>query len=228
MKKLLTVISTAAIFLSATTTAFAGGESNCQVIYGGGEVCQTQVKYTINKLVQKPGKGGGDYVDNLTLNDPRLSPGENVNFKFVIENTGNTDIQNLNVVDNFPKYLTFVAGVGNTNTGASTINFVVGTLKAGQKVEYTITAKAADANSLPANQAVTCVTNNVTATSPDGQQASDNSQVCIEKSVLGTTTTPQVLEKPTIKTIPSTGPEMAYLFGLIPTGLAGFFIKKKS
>jgi uncharacterized repeat protein (TIGR01451 family) len=228
MKKLLGLILAAVISLTVAGTISAAGTSNCQIVYGGGEVCQEQIKFTINKLVQKPGKGGGDYVDNLTVNDPRLTPGQNVNFKIVIENTGNSDIKNLNVVDRFPQYLSFVAGVGNANAGASEVNFVIGELKKGQKVEYVITAKAADANSLPNNQAVTCVTNNVRATSPDGQEASDNSQVCIEKQVLGVTPAPQIMEKPQVEKIPSTGPELAYLFGLIPTGLAGIYLKRKT
>ena len=73
----------ALLFASTGSALAAGSESNCQVIYGGGEVCETKVKFTINKLVQNPGKGG-NYVENLNINDPRLKPGQNVNFKIVI------------------------------------------------------------------------------------------------------------------------------------------------
>jgi uncharacterized repeat protein (TIGR01451 family) len=179
-------------------------------------------------LVQKPGKGGGDFVENLTVNDPRYSPNQNVNFKIVVQNTGNTEIKNLNVLDRFPEHLTFVGGVGNTNVGAREINFVVGSIPAGQKVEYVITAKTATEANLPANQAVTCVTNNVTATATDGSTANDNSQLCIEKQVLGATPTPVIQQKPQVKNIPATGPEMGILFGLAPLGLAGFYLRKKT
>lgn len=216
----------AVLALTFVPQALASGESNCQIVYGGGQVCQNQVKFTINKLVQKPGptKGGGDFVENMTVNDPRFAPNQNVNFKIVVENTGNTDISNLNVVDTFPQFLTFVAGVGNTNAGGSQINFVIGSLKAGQKLEYVITVKTASDSQLPANQTITCVTNNVVATSSDGSQASDNSQLCIEKNIV--VATPQILEKPFVKTIPSTGPEMGALFALIPAGALGVFINK--
>jgi uncharacterized repeat protein (TIGR01451 family) len=227
MKKLFGLIFVLALSLGVVTNVFAAGTSNCQFIYGGGEVCEEQLKFTINKLVQKVNKGG-EYVENLTINDPRIGPGQNVNFKIVIENTGNTDIKNLNVVDTFPQFLSFVSGVGNASAGAKQVNFVVGELKKGQKVEYVLTAKAADASALPNNQAVTCVTNNVKATSTDGQEASDNAQVCIEKQVLGATPAPQVFDKPQMKQLPPTGPELAYLFGLIPTGIAGFYLKKKA
>ena len=229
MKKLTSIAFAAALLLSVAGTAFAaGGSSNCQGVYGGGEVCQTQVKFTINKLVQMPGKGGGDFVENMGVNDPRFSPGQNVNFKIVITNTGRADITNLNVVDTFPQFVTFVAGVGNSNVGASQINFVVGSLPQGKSVEYVITGKIADEGNLPNNQAVTCVTNNVSATTSDGQKASDNAQLCIEKNVLGATPGPQIFNKQQVQNIPSTGPELGYLFGLIPTGALGFYLKRKS
>ncbi len=224
MKKLVSLLFAGILFASVATNAYAGGESNCQPVYGGGQVCQNNIKFTINKLVQSPTKGG-NYVENLTINDPRYQAGQNVNFKVSITNSGNTEIDNLNVVDNFPQFLTFVAGVGSTNVGASKINFVVGKISAGQTLDYIITAKAADADKLPANQAVTCVTNNVVATAPDGSNASDNSQVCIEKITVSPT--PEIMAKPMIKNVPATGPETDILFGLVSTGAIGMFLRKK-
>ncbi len=228
MNKLFSLLIGAILFFTVSQTAYAAGESNCQIVYGGGEVCEEQVKFTINKLVQKPGKGNANYVENLNVGDPRYNPAQDVNFKIVIENTGDRDIENLNVTDTFPQFLTFVAGVGNTNKGASQINFIVGKLEKGKKVEYTITAKTADADKLPSNQAITCVINNVKAVSSNGSQAEDNSQLCIEKQVLGAVPTPQIFEKPTVKQIPATGPEMAALFGLIPMGAAGIYLRRKA
>ena len=227
MKKLFAILFTLALLAVSTVgNVSAAGNSNCEVVYGGGEVCNKEVKFTINKMVQKPTKGG-DFVENLTINDTRFQPSQNVNFKIVIKNTGDSDITNLNVVDNFPQFLTFVSGVGNSTAGSSKVNFVIPTLKKGDSVEYVITAKTADASTLPSNQAVTCVTNNVVATSADGATASDNSQICIEKTIVGTPT-PVIFSKPTVKTVPATGPEMGILAGLIPTGLAGFFIRRKT
>ena len=228
MNKLFSLLLGAVLLFSVSQTAYAAGESNCQIIYGGGEVCEEQVKFTINKLVQKPGKGGGDYVENLNIGDPRYTSNQNVNFKIVIENTGDRDIENLNVTDTFPQFLTFVAGVGNTNKGASQINWTIGKLERGKKAEYVITAKTANDDKLPKNQAITCVINNVKAVSSDGSQAEDNSQLCIEKQVLGTVTTPQIFDKPSAKQIPATGPEMLALFGLVPMGAAGIYLRRKA
>lgn len=228
MRKIASLILSIAALAVFANSSFAAGQSNCQIIYGGGEVCEEQVKFTINKLVQKPGKGGSDFVENLTIADPRFAPNQNVNFKIVIENTGNRDIENLNVTDTFPQFLTFVAGVGNTNVGASQINFVIGKLEKGKKLEFVITAKTAQEGSLPANQAITCVVNNVKVVSPDGSKAEDNAQVCIEKQVLGAVPTPQIFEKPTVKQIPATGPELALLAALIPMGAAGIYLRRKA
>ena len=229
MRKITSLLLSIAALAIVASPSFSAGESNCQIVYGGGEVCPPkQVKFVINKLVEKPGKGGGNFVENLTINDPRFAPNQNINFKIIIENTGNTDITDLNVADTFPEFLSFVAGVGNTNVGAKQINFIVGKLEKGKKMEFLITAKTAEADKLPSNQAITCVTNNVRATAPDGVSADDNAQGCIEKQVLGAQPTPQIFEKPAIKELPPTGPELGLLAALIPTGLAGIYLRRKA
>lgn len=224
MKSFLTIIFTALLALSVAGVAYASGESNCQPVYGGGEVCQKQIKFTINKLVGSPTKGG-NFVENLTVNDPRYSAGAEIPFKITITNTGNTEITNLSVVDTFPQYLTFLSGAGVNTKGSSQINFTVEKIAAGQTLEYVITAKAADAGNLPANQAITCVVNKVSATTQDGNTANDNAQVCIEKPIV--TPTPVILPKPMVKQIPSTGPETDILLGLVSTGALGYFIRRK-
>lgn len=226
MKKvILTLLIATAFMLVREANA---GTSSCQIVYGGGQVCEEQVKFTINKLAQKPGKGGGDFVENLSINDPRLAANQNVNFKIIIENTGNRDIENLNVTDTFPQFLSFVAGPGTAKEGDKTAGFVVGKLEKGKKIELLITARTASENALPSSQTVTCVVNNVKGVAPDGSVAEDNSQVCIERSILGAVPTPQIFEKPTVKQIPATGPELIGLAALIPMGLAGIYLRRKA
>ena len=197
-------------------------------MYGGGEVCpEKQVKFTINKLVQTSGKGG-EFIENLTTGDPKFATGQNVNFKIVVENTGDSDITNLNVVDEFGEFLTFVAGVGNANQGAKQITFVVGTLKKGEKREFIITAKTAEQGLLPANQTVTCTQNMVKASVSEGSVAQDSAQICIEKQILGITPAPQILEKQKVKEIPATGPELLGLAALAPLGALGIYLRRKA
>lgn len=222
----LTVLAMGVLVLASASSVLASGESNCQTVYGGGEVCNPQIKFTISKLVQVPGKGGGSYVDNLGVNDIKFATDQDATFKIVIKNTGNADIKNISVVDTFPQYLTFVAGVGSTNKGASKISFNIGLIKKGETKEYLITSHTAKENELPNNQAVTCVINNVRATDNNGGVAEDNSQICIQKNILDVPG-PIVYKTLPPKEIPSTGPEMLGLIGLIPTGLTGIYLRRK-
>lgn len=229
MKKILiSLFAAGLLFANITSSAIAAGESNCQVVYGGGEICNPQIKFTINKMVQKPGKGGGDFVDNLTLNDPKFFANQTVSFKVIVENTGNTTITNLSVVDTFPNFVTFVAGSGSFDKNNNTLTFNIGTLEAGKKAEFIINGKIFEEKNLPNNQAVTCVTNNVKAKDSSSSEASDSSQFCIEKNVLGAAPTPEIFVKIPPKSIPATGPEMLPLLGLIPAGITGFYLRRKS
>lgn len=213
---ILTILSLA--FVGAVSPAFA----DCQPVYGGGQTC-TSFNFTVNKTVQVPGKGGGNYVDNLGVNDAKYSPSQNVNYQVTVTNTGTQTIPTLNVSDVFPQFITFVSGVGNYNQSNNTLNFTVNNLEAGKSVTYILTAKTADANSLPNNQGIACVINQVSGTDQNGQTQSDSSQLCIQKAVLAA-----VAPAPKIVTTPATGPEMLPLLALLPGGLAGFIIRKKS
>lgn len=203
------------IFLGATSMAQAAG-SDCQIIYGGGETCPKTVTFTIDKKVQKPTKGG-EYVDNLTVNDARYQVGQDIVFKVTVQNTGTQKV-NLSVVDTLPGLLTFVSGGGYDKASNTVSNAVA--LEAGQSKELTIVAKSQE----PSNAGTTCVTNAVKATDTTGVTADDSAQVCIEKGQV----TPKVFTQVPPKSIPSTGPELFTLIGLIPAGAAGFYLRKKA
>ena len=229
MKKILNFV-----ILTVFSLALAGGLSpafaECQPLYGGGQSCVTNFSFTINKLVQVPGKGNGQYVDNLSVNDPKYSPSQNVNYQIVVTNTGSNTIPTLTVNDTFPQFITFVSGAGNYNKSNNTLNFTINNLEAGKSVTYVLTAKTTDANTLP-NQGIICnpdqVTNRVSAADSNGNTDSDSSQVCIQKNVLGATP-PPVLPAPKIVATPATGAEMLPLLGLIPGALGGLILRKKS
>ncbi len=222
MKKLFAIIFTSLLALSITSTAFASGDSACQPVYGGGEVCQNNFKFTINKMVQSPTKGG-NYVENLTVNDVHYAPSTNIIFKITIKNTGDSDITNLNVTDTLPQYLTYVSGLANATSSGNNISFVVNKLTPGQSVDYILATKVSDVGSL--TKTITCPVNKVSATAKDGSTATDESQVCIEKSSV--TPTPAIMQKPPVTNIPSTGPETDILLGLITSGALGLFLRKK-
>ena len=220
MKKILNFI-VLTVFSLALAGAVSPAFADCQSVYGGGQTCN--FNYTINKLVQVPGKGGGQYVDNLSINDPKYSPSQNANYEIVVTNTGNNTIPTLTINDTFPQFVTFVSGVGNYNINTNTLTFTITNINPGQSLTYLLTAKTADANTLPNNEGVICVINQVSATDQNGQVQSDSSQLCIQKNVL-----PAVAPAPKIVATPATGPEMLPLLALLPGGLGGLLLRKKS
>lgn len=212
--------TTSLLLIGSASLAGAAGTSNCQIIYGGGEVCPPQVKFTIDKKVQKPTKGG-EFVDNLSVNDEKFNPGQTVSFQVVVKNTGEQEIT-LTVSDMLPSHLDYVSGGTFDANGKKVTNSV--TLKAGESKTYTIVAKVVDASVLPANQSVICVTNVARATESNGAVAEDNAQLCIEKGVATAVVQPVV----PAKSIPNTGPEALLLFLLPPIGAAGLYLRRKT
>lgn len=212
-------------FISAVATA--AGNSNCQVIYGGGEVCDRNIEFSLEKYVQKANKGG-EYVENLNTNDPRFSANQEVSFKIVVKNVGQNTIESMTVTDTLPQYVTFVSGAGNYDKNTNKISFTIQNLAKNEQKEFIIVTKIVDENALPTDKAISCVVNNVTAVENSGTSAKDSSQFCIEKQVVTAKPTPQVYDKTPVKNIPNTGPEMLPLFGLIPAGLAGIALRRKN
>lgn len=225
MNKFLLTLSLTGLILAGTltpTSAFA----ECTQTYGGSQSCTSTNEFSIEKLVQRPNKAG-EYVGNLSINDAKYSPSNNVSFKIVVKNTGGAEISNLTVSDKFPQFLSFVSGTGSfdANTGTLTIN--VGTLKAGESKTFVVTGKLADANLMPSDQGVICLINQASATNEEGATNTANSQFCVQKQVLGSQ--PQVFTtKGGLTSTPATGPEMLPLMSLIPGALGGFYLRKKS
>ena len=223
MKKILAIIL---LTLLVTALKPQTVSADCSQIYGGGENCTTSYSFSLEKFVLKPGKGGGNFVNSMSINDPRYSPKQNVSFQIVVKNTGSQTIPNVSVVDSFPNLLSFVSGPGNFDNSTKKLSFNIVNLAAGQNVKYTVTGKLADSNLMP-NEGMFCLSNQVTGTDDSGDINSASSQFCVEKPVLGVKT-PQVLPAPKVTKTPATGPEMLPLLALLPGGLAGFILRRKS
>lgn len=226
MKKFLNTILISGLLLGALSVAPSQALADCQAIYGGGQVCTTNFSFTIEKMVQRPGKGGGDFVDNLSINDARYSPSDTVNFKILVKNTGTQTIPTITVVDTFPQFINFVSGPGTYDSNTKTLTFAVNNLGAGQSQTYDVSGKVSDSSLLPSDQGVICLINNAKGTDNNGITDSRNSQFCVQKTV--TSTTPQVIGTSTVTSTPATGPEMLPLLALIPGGLGGLILRKKS
>jgi uncharacterized repeat protein (TIGR01451 family) len=210
-------------------TAFADGVQNCQAIYGGGQVCPPQVSFNIHKQVQNPtqglpaGRQGGQFVDNLSINDPHYLPSQTVPFQVTITNTGNSTLKNVNVVDTFPQFISYFSGSGNFDSNKNTLSFKLDSLDVGKSQTFSIVGKTSDAKFLPSNQNTVCVINQAQATDQNGVAQNSSSQVCIEIQA-----PPKVFENIPMKQTPPTGPEDLPLLALIPTAAAGIFLRIKS
>lgn len=212
------------LFMVSATPAMADNSGYgvpCNTTYGS--PCESK-NIIVNKMVQNP--QNGDFVDNLGMNDPKFGPMQNVNFRITVTNTGNVLLQDVDVVDTLPSYVTFASGAGDFDTNTKKLRFHVKDLKAGESRSFTITAKTVAANDLPSNQGITCVTNSVFA-GANGMESTDNAQFCIQTKVT-TKGGMQVFPAPSITKTPATGPEMAYLLGLIPMGSLGYFLRRKT
>lgn len=225
MNKFLLNISLTGIILGATlmpSSAFA----ECTQNYGGSQSCTSSNAFSVEKMVLKPGTS--DYVDNLSINDPKYSPSNTVSFKIIVKNTGSSDISKLTVSDKFPQFVSFATGNGNFDSNTGTLSFDVTNLKAGEVRTFIVTGKLADANLMPSDQGIICLINQAQATDTNGATNTSNSQFCVQKNVLGTSQPQVFTTKGGLTTTPATGPEMLPLIGLIPSGLGGLLLRKRS
>jgi uncharacterized repeat protein (TIGR01451 family) len=203
-------------------------DTSCQPIYGGGQTCATTGNININKTVLNPQTN--QFVDNLNINDPRYQPGSTVTFQIAVTNTGSSNISRMQVSDVFPQYLTFSSGTGNFDSNTKTLTFEVDNLAVNEVRNFTILGKVVDSSQIPLAQgSVVCVVNQATATNLDNnsQTGQDNAQFCIEK-IAAVTGFPTFPSTTTITTTPSTGPEAFVLIGLLPTGFAGWVLRRKA
>ena len=218
MKKLLFSL----LLLSFASVLPGKAYADCTQIYGGGQTCSTSFSFSLQKFVQVPGLS--NFVNNLSINDPKFSMSQTANFQLIVTNTGSQNISSVTIVDTFPQFVSFVAGPGSFNNSNNTLTFVVNNLNVGQSQTFNLSGKIASAN-VP--QGITCVVNQASGTDNNGDTNTASSQLCIQ-NVVNVIPTPVLLPVPQVKTTPPTGPEMLPLLALIPGGLAGLFLRKKS
>ena len=213
------------LFLFTALTFFLPNKAfaDCQALYGGGQTC-TSYSFSLQKFVQVPNQSWNDFVNNLSINDPKFSMSQTVNFRLIVTNTGSNNISSVTIVDTFPQFVSFVSGPGSFNNSNNTLTFVVNNLNVGRSQTFNLSGKIANSG-VP--QGITCVVNQAAGTDNNGDTNTASSQLCIQ-NVVNVTPTPVVLSAAIVKTTPATGPEMLPLFGLIPAALGGLFLRKKS
>jgi uncharacterized repeat protein (TIGR01451 family) len=193
----------------------------CQPIYGGGQTCVTVGQISIRKLVSHPQTG--TFVENLTINDPKFAPNQNVTFQIIITNSTGSTINRAVVKDVLPQFVNFVSGPGSFDQNTKTLTFEAVNLLPNESRSFTFQARVVAENQLP--QDITCVVNQATFTA-DSMQAQDNAQLCIQKSVAVTKGGLPVAPPSKVTVTPPTGPEMLPLIGLLPAGIGGWFLRR--
>lgn len=168
----------------------------------------------IDKMVAKPNTD--EYVDNLSVSDPRFAASQDVWFRVKVKNTSNQDITNVEVKDYVPSYLEPLQGPGTWDANTRIITWNAGDFAVDEEKAYYLKMAVYSQNDLPADKGLFCIVNKVDAHS-DNTYDDDTSQLCIEKKVAGVTT------------VPSAGPEMGIILlsGELLALSAGLFINKK-
>ena len=173
--------------------------SNIPVYAGcGGQYESPCYSYSIlvDKMVQKPGTS--DYVDNLSVSDPRYKPSEYVMFKVTIKNTSTTTFGGMTAKDYVPDYLTPAEGPGTFDSSTRIISWDAGAFAVDEQKTYYFKMQVNSQANLPTDKGLFCVINKAEASS-NTTYDDDSSQLCIEKQVTGTAK------------VPSAGPELGLL-----------------
>lgn len=197
---------------------YGGGQScppaPCTPVYGGGVNCPRVGQVLVNKSVQNP--SSGVFVSNLGPQDPKFRPGQNVPFRITVQNSGDQSLDTVTVKDTLPQFVSFVSGPGSFDTNSNVLTFTVNNLGGGTSQTFNLTAQAASASALPANQTVVCPVNVVDAVA-GSQTDHAESQFCIEKQMV-------------VPAVPTAGPEnwMFTIGGLMGALTTGIILRKKA
>lgn len=223
-----TIIILIAIILGLVFPRVSNAAGDCVPIYGGGETCLSQSKIKVDKKVASPSTK--NFVDNLSSSDPKYKAGDEINFQLTITNLGRETTSQIEVEDNLPTFITYISGPGTFDSKKRTLTFELDGLRQNESRKFIVKGTINDVLKS------TCVVNYVRVKSGK-VVADDNSKFCLEKSfceddAAAQTTTKggfPVMEAPKdMKQTPATGPEMLPLISLVPIGLTGVYLRKKS
>lgn len=191
-------ISAFTAIVTAASVVYAG--EDCVTQYGGsqyGTSCNPN-DLIINKEVQKVGSsdsnGNPVYVENLSVNDAHILPGNYMTFRLSIKNSSNQAFDSVEVKDIFPPYMSYVSGgpsgtVYDAETRTMTVKLEK--LAAGETRTITLAAKVDDEKSFPGGKSSFCVVNTARVSSGN-RNDEDTAQVCIKTpDVKGVTTLPK-------------------------------------
>lgn len=152
--------------------------------YGNGTTVPANL--TINKEVKNPITNL--FVENLGSTDPTFSPGSTVTFKLTIKNSSGETFSPVEVVDQFPDYLTYVGSsvTGNYDAGKRRLVMKLENLIAGETRNIDVTAKVAGRSAFASDRDFFCVSNYTKVTAPARPNGDDDSaELCITTRIKG-------------------------------------------
>ena len=240
MGRIIKLLSIFIIFLISILYFLSSGmvyaDTSCEPIYGGGPTCVTTGGLVLNATVMNPQTN--KMVDNLKPTDPTYKPGSLVTLQLMLTNVTTSTFREIDVQNVFPMYVNYLAGEGNFDQNSRILSFKVKDLEPNKPKTYTLMGKIVEAQQLPDENSINCVVNQATGIVLDPASAGDTSTFCIEKKIQVTPTPinkpaeksgfPILTPPPTISKTPATGPESLALFSLVPTGILGWYLRKKS
>lgn len=197
--------------------------ADCTPLYGGGVTCPRRGEILIDKTVQNP--SDGIMVDNLTQFDSKYAPDQNVSFRIRIKNTGDQTLDEVQIKDLMPDFVSFTSGPGTFNQSEGhngTLTFTINNLAPSETRDYWVYGKTFSAGNLP-NNLICKLQNRAQARASSDRFAEDIAEFCVEKNALGVTK--GGLQ---IKEVPKTGPEAFALAGLSSIFGIGIYLRKKA
>jgi len=185
MKQILLNIACAAILLSSLFASTVAADCTY------GQSCPVPANLTVNKYVKNPITNG--FVENLGSTDPTFSPGSIVTFRLAVKNTSGETFHPVEVVDQFPDYLTYVSSTvtGNYDAGKRRLVMKLENLIAGETRDIEVTAKVSDRSAFASDRDFFCVSNYSSVTAPARPEGdNDTAEFCITTRVGGATHLP--------------------------------------
>lgn len=169
----------------------------------------------IDKMVAKPDTD--QYVDNLSVSDPRFAPNQDIWFQIKVKNTSNQNLTNVEVRDYVPSYLEPLEGPGTWDSNMRIISWNAGDFAVDEEKVYFLKMRVYSTENLPSDKGLFCLVNKSDARN-ENTYDEDTAQFCIEKEVVG------------VSKVPSAGPEFGLLLlagNILGLGL-GLKLKKTS
>lgn len=238
-KTAITILFAAA---ALTFSAIASAQTTtCTPIYGGGQTCVEAGNIQLDKKIRHPETN--QFVDHLTTDSPRFTHDQQVTFTIRVQNTGNNTLSGITVEDTLPGALVYTDKNGEFNADRNTVTYTIDRLDKGQARTITVQTRVVGQEAL-AGSDITCLANLVRAFTDDTRNnpSTDTTKFCIEaQQVSEQPSAPQqpgvppttkgglpIAPQPQSATSPRTGPEMLALIGLLPAGLGGLLLRRKT